>query len=385
MLGTVGIVCVLSAALLGGAFVPLGDPRHETFLGLDWFVLNLMVYSAVYIPLERFFAKYPEQPTFRKEWHVDLAYFFINTLLVQITSLLTVQPAMVLFDWARVPWVATFVARLPILLQVPLCVLVADFAQYWIHRAFHSVPMLWRFHAIHHSVEAMDWLAGSRLHLFDAILTRGLTFIPIYVLGFSQAAVVVYVIVVVVQATFIHANVKWEFAPVRRVVATPCFHHWHHAAEPEAVDKNFAVHTPLWDWLFGTYYLPERWPRQYGLCGERDVPSGWFSQLIHPFRPPANGTSALQTLMDPSRSLFGRIFNGYRWLGARRLPRANVRGGKVRSRERFQERVEFVEIAVWRFGLVFKVVKCDELFRVWPRHGHAADSNSKGTTSSVSE
>ncbi len=86
------------------------------------------------------------------------------------------------------------------------------------------------------------------------------------------------------QATFIHANVRWEFGWARRVIATPRFHHWHHAAEPEAIDKNFCVHTPLWDWLFGTLYHPDRWPLKYGLCGQRDVPAGWFQQLLYPFR-----------------------------------------------------------------------------------------------------
>ena len=73
-----------------------------------------------------------------------------------------------------------------------------------------------------------------------------------------------------------------EFRPLRRLVATPAFHHWHHSAEREALDKNFAVHTPLWDILFGTYYLPDHWPAAYGLNSERDVPSGWFKQLLYP-------------------------------------------------------------------------------------------------------
>jgi sterol desaturase/sphingolipid hydroxylase (fatty acid hydroxylase superfamily) len=129
----------------------------------------------------------------------------------------------------------------------------------------------------------MDWLAGSRLHFVDAVLTRCLTYTPLYLLGFSESAVAVYVVVVVVQATFIHANVRWQFSWLQRVIATPIFHHWHHAAEPEAIDVNFAVHTPIWDTLFGTFYLPGRWPKQYGLCGKRDVPGGWFSQFLYPF------------------------------------------------------------------------------------------------------
>jgi sterol desaturase/sphingolipid hydroxylase (fatty acid hydroxylase superfamily) len=284
-LGTVGITLTVVAALLGGSGVVLGDVSTlGPFLALDWFLLNLIVYSALYVPLERMFAHRPEQPTFRPQWRVDLTYFFVNSLLVQFTTLLTLQPAMVLFDWARAPAVREVVSGLPLVVQVPLVLLVADFTQYWVHRAFHVVPALWRFHAVHHSAEAMDWLAGSRLHLLDAVVTRGLTYVPVYVLGFSDAAMYTYVVLVVVQATLIHANVRWEFPGVRRVAVTPHFHHWHHAAEPEAVDKNFAVHTPLWDWLFGTMYAPARWPTAYGLCGKSDVPASWLLQLIYPFR-----------------------------------------------------------------------------------------------------
>ena len=130
----------------------------------------------------------------------------------------------------------------------------------------------------------MDWLAGSRLHLVDVILTRGLTYVPIFVFGFSEQALLVYVFLVAAQATFIHANVRWQFRGIEQVVVTPAFHHWHHGAEPEAVDKNFAVHTPIFDILFGTYYLPNRWPASYGLVHRRDVPARWVSQLLYPFR-----------------------------------------------------------------------------------------------------
>jgi sterol desaturase/sphingolipid hydroxylase (fatty acid hydroxylase superfamily) len=284
-LGLTAITLVLIASLLGGSRVPIDrDVPAGGLFGLDWFLLNLILYSVVYIPLERLFAKHTDQPVFRKGWRTDLSYFFLNSLLVQTTTLLTLGPAMVFFDWARIPLIVSWVSSAPLPVQVLGAILVADFTQYWVHRAFHQFPVLWPFHAVHHSAEAMDWLAGSRLHLVDAILTRALTYIPIYVMGFSQAAIVVYVVVVVVQATLIHANVRWEFRPVRGLIATPCFHHWHHSAEVEAIDKNFAVHTPIWDWLFGTYYMPGRWPESYGLAGDARVPSGWFRQFVYPFR-----------------------------------------------------------------------------------------------------
>ena len=284
-LAVIGLTCTLLAAILGGSNVNVdADMNNTSWLGLDFFVLNLLIYSAVFIPLERLFALRADQPIFRRQWLVDLTYFFLNSLLIEALTILTLQPALILFDWARVDWLTRAVQSWPILLQVPVLILVADFTQYWVHRTFHSTGWLWPFHAIHHSIEQMDWLAGSRLHLVDVIVTSGLTYVPIFVCGFSQQALVVYVFIVAAQATFIHANVRWEFRPLRRVIVTPAFHHWHHGAEREAVDKNFAVHTPIWDLLFGTYYLPDRWPNAYGLSDRSQLPARWTTQLLYPFR-----------------------------------------------------------------------------------------------------
>jgi len=280
-LSLVGITFTLAASLLGGSHVAVAhDDGRPAWLGVDFFVLNLLLYSGVFIPLERWFALRSEQPVFRRQWPIDLIYFFLNSLLIEVLTLFTVKPVAILFDRVRIDELGL----LPLVIQVPALLLVADFTQYWVHRGFHASRWLWPFHAIHHSIEQMDWLAGSRLHLVDVIVTRGLTYVPIFVLGFSESALMVYVFVVAVQATFIHANVKWAFRPLQRIVVTPAFHHWHHSAEPQSIDKNFAVHTPAWDLLFGTYYLPGRWPQAYGLAHRRDVPPRWSSQFVYPFR-----------------------------------------------------------------------------------------------------
>ena len=145
---------------------------------------------------------------------VDLTYFFINSLLVEVLTILTLKPALILFDWARADWLSGAIGGSPIALQVLLIVLVADFTRSWVHRNSHSTAFLWPFHAIHHSAEEMDWLAGSRLHLINVILTRGLTYVPVFVLGFANAALIAYVFLVAAQATFIHANVRWRFRAV---------------------------------------------------------------------------------------------------------------------------------------------------------------------------
>lgn len=287
VLGMTGITLTLVAALLGGSHVPLeGELTKGPFLGLDWFLLNLIAYSAVFIPIERLFARRPDQQVLRHGWRTDLAYFFVSSLLVQVTTLLTMKPAMVFFQWAAYPDLQAWVARQPFVFQFAEILLLTDLTQYWVHRLFHVVPALWRFHAIHHSTETMDWLAGSRLHLVDVAVTRGLTYVPVYILGFAEAPLFAYVTFVSIQATFIHANVRFEFGPFRWLLATPQFHHWHHGAEQDAIDKNFAVHLPMLDWLFGTFFLPKgRWPTSYGLADGHPLPHGYMRQFLYPFVP----------------------------------------------------------------------------------------------------
>jgi lathosterol oxidase len=281
----VGVVSTLIAAFLGGSGVVVDDEFTQgPFLGLDWFLLNLIVYTLIFVPLERLFARLPEQGVFRPGWRTDLTYFFVSSLLIQLLTIVTLRPAMIFFDWAVLPSVQGIVRALPTVLQFFLLLLVADFTQYWVHRAFHAIPLLWRFHAVHHSAEQMDWLAGSRLHLVDIAVTRGLTYVPIYLLGFGDGPLFAYLVVVSAQATFIHANIRFDFGWVKWLVATPQFHHWHHAAEREAIDKNFAVHLPMLDWLFGTMYLPGRWPKAYGIEGGSRVPDGFFKQLFWPLK-----------------------------------------------------------------------------------------------------
>lgn len=289
-MGMTGITLVLIATLLGGSKVPITRTEDDgLFFGLDWFLLNLILYSAAFIPIERMFARKPEQRILRSEWRTDLAYFFVSSLLLQTTTILTMNPAMVFFDWAASETIQMRVGALPFIVQFAAILVFTDLMQYWVHRMFHVVPVLWRFHAVHHSAETMDWLAGSRLHIVDIGVTRGLTYIPIYILGFSETALFTYIVFVSIQATFIHANIRFEFGSLRWLFVTPQFHHWHHGAEKEAVDKNFAVHLPFLDWLFGTYHLPKnRWPNSYGIGDGSQVPKGIVRQFIYPFLGKSN-------------------------------------------------------------------------------------------------
>lgn len=283
VLGATGIALALAAGLAGGGAVEVDGPIAKSpYLGLDWFLLNILMLCVVFVPLEKL-VPLRSRGFFRTGWATDGVYFLASHLLVQVSTLLTLAPATVLFAWARSERVTAAVAAWPVLVQFAVIVLVADLAEYGIHRLFHRVPWLWPFHEVHHSSREMDWLAGSRLHLVDVVATRGFTFLPIHLLGFERGPVVAYLAFVSVHAVFIHANVRLRFGGLERLVVTPHFHHWHHAEERAAVDRNFAVHFPWIDRLFGTFHAPrERWPERYGVAPDR-VPEGWLSQLAFPF------------------------------------------------------------------------------------------------------
>jgi sterol desaturase/sphingolipid hydroxylase (fatty acid hydroxylase superfamily) len=295
VLAVTGISAALLAVLLGGSDVPLGEVGHSRFyLGLDWFVLTLLVLTSVFVPLERLFPFRAEQSVFRRGWVTDLAHFFISHLAVQLLTYLTLLPSTVIFAWLTGPGLQARVQSQPLWLQVVEILIVADLAEYSIHRLFHVVPWLWRFHAVHHSAESMDWIAGSRLHVLDIVLVRGFTFLPVYLLGFSPPAVYAYLLFVAFHGVFLHANVGFRLGPLEHLLAMPRFHHWHHSSEPEAIDKNFALHFPWIDQLFGTKYLPAgRWPSLYGVVGYT-LPLGWWAQLLWPLRKAQKPLGQLQ-------------------------------------------------------------------------------------------
>jgi sterol desaturase/sphingolipid hydroxylase (fatty acid hydroxylase superfamily) len=253
-------------------------------LGLDMLILSLLFSALIFIPIEKLFPKEREQVILRAEWQDDLAYFALINLLVSVVMAVVTASGPLLFGWAAIPSLQRAVASQPAWLQFLEMLFIADLAQYVSHRWYHENRALWRIHAVHHSVRTMDWLAGSRLHLAEVLATRCAVFLPLYVLGFSQSVLYTYIAFVSFHAVFIHANVGIDFGWLRYVVATPQYHHWHHSDDPKVMNKNFAVHLPVLDLLFGTYYQPPgEWPASYGVIG-KPLPRGLMQQFLYPFR-----------------------------------------------------------------------------------------------------
>lgn len=283
-LGATGVAASTIAVLLGGATIPFNEPR-ETFLslGMDWFLLSLLISALLFIPLERVFARRPDQQILRPRWRTDLAYYFLSHILVQFILIIAVSSSSFLIGWSISPVLQQLVQSTPLIAQILMAVFLADLAQYLIHRTYHEVEWLWRFHAVHHSSEAMDWLAGSRMHLVETMATRSVVMMPLLWMGFSVEAITAYAIWVGIQAVVSHMNIRLDIPGLNFLLVLPRYHHWHHAADPAYADKNFAVHFPFIDMLFGSFKLPPQgWPEEYGVFGE-PLPENIVGQHLYPF------------------------------------------------------------------------------------------------------
>ncbi|MFN5867882.1 MAG: sterol desaturase family protein, partial [Akkermansiaceae bacterium] len=173
------------------------------------------------------------------------------------------------------------VMGMPWWLQALAAVLLSDMCVYWGHRAQHHFPLLWRFHAVHHSSEHLDWLAAHREHPLDTIYTVGLINLPAFLLGFDLATLAGFTAFRGIWAIYIHSNVRLPLGPLRMLIGAPELHHWHHAKERFA--GNYANLSPLMDIMFGTYRHPGHEPAELGLA--EPFPKSYLGQLIYPLLP----------------------------------------------------------------------------------------------------
>ncbi|MGI8663656.1 MAG: sterol desaturase family protein [Acidimicrobiales bacterium] len=271
-------------------------------------VYGLVVLAVIFIPLEKLLALHPRR-ILRARWRTDVVHLVVNQVFSGVGVIAFAVIGVIALRWAVPAGLQDAVAAQPGWSQLIEALLVADFAGYWAHRATHQVPLLWRFHKVHHSIEEMDWLAAGRLHPLDQSFTRACSAVPLYLLGFSRATFGGWLIVLTLSAIFIHANVRLRFGALRWVITTPEYHHWHHTAEAAGVNTNFAGQLPLLDLLFGTAHLPDRWPHRYGI--DEPTPAGYLAQLVWPFRhtetPQQVAGSVASAAADATRSCPGVV------------------------------------------------------------------------------
>lgn len=257
------------------------DQYINTFLfNAKW----LLIVAAIFIPLSYVFAR-KRQPSFHKGLLIDGFYWLAGPLLyscilfpIIIAFYSGIQAIVSLHYWG----VAHF-SPLPILLQAVIILLISDVIQYWLHRFFHRDP-LWKFHAIHHSSQVVDWLSAARFHPINIIFYSLSVNALVACMGFSAETFQILIPFNMIYSPLVHANVPWTYGPFKYIMASPVFHRWHHTHLHEGGNKNFAPTFSFLDVIFGTFYMPkDRLPENFGIEGN-PVPNSVLGQMIYPFK-----------------------------------------------------------------------------------------------------
>lgn len=233
-------------------------------------------------PLERAFPARAGQRLFRAAWGVDLVFFLGQYLLWGPLVVLALASLQEVFRPEALAGLRAAVSLQPSWLQVVETVVLADLGVYGWHRLCHQVEWLWRFHAVHHSSEHLDWLAAHREHPLDGLTTQLVCNLPAFLLGIPLGPLAMVVAFRSIWGAFIHSNARLPLGPLGFLFGAPELHHWHHA-RVEQTRHNFANLAPYMDWIFGTYHRPEGEER-WALGLTEPFPRGYLRQLLSPLR-----------------------------------------------------------------------------------------------------
>ena len=258
---------------------------------LFYLTVGLLLLAGIFGLLHRFSSAWERHRFFREGFRTDVLWWYFRFTVVDAAGRIAFLVPAVLLGLAlgfRAEDVKDGyrgfgpLAALPAAPQVVLFLLVFDFSLYWNHRLFHS-GRWWKYHSVHHAPEIVDWLSAIRVHPVNEILGNILSLLPVLALGFNPELVAPFGVVAGFYALVVHADLDWDFGPFRHVIASPAFHRWHHSKNVEAWDKNFGALFPVWDVIFGTFYLP-RGLRAENFGIHDPMPVSLWGQLAQPFR-----------------------------------------------------------------------------------------------------
>ncbi|WP_315713817.1 MULTISPECIES: sterol desaturase family protein [unclassified Bradyrhizobium] len=253
--------------------------------------ITLML-AVVFSVLSHFWACNPGKPWWQKrELVTDVVYWFFVPVFARVLRIgFLVLGASVVFKIRDADELIAFyenghgpLAQLPEWLQGGLFLVLSDFMLYWTHRLFHGGEF-WKYHAVHHSSEDLEWISAARFHPINLILGTIAVDVILLMAGISPNVMIWVGPFTTFHSAFVHANLNWTLGPLKYVLATPVFHRWHHTSMEQGGNTNFAGTFPIWDILFGTFRMPEgQLPMAYGK-DEATMPGEFGGQLAFPFR-----------------------------------------------------------------------------------------------------
>lgn len=256
----------------------------------------LVAISLFVTGLEAAFPWRKEQRRLRPQLGSDLLYLVFNGHVLGLALASLATPAGPLLDGAAEAvgfsgWrELRFASEWPLAVQLVVVLFGLDFIQWCVHVALHRVPFLWTFHQAHHSVVdgEMDWLVAFRFQWTEVVVYRAAQYLPLALMGFATEALFFHAVFGTLIGHLNHANLAWDYGPLRYLFNNPKMHIWHHDYDADAKDvANFGIIFSLWDYLFGTARVPAPAPRKIGFAGVEAFPRGIWAQAVVPFAPAA--------------------------------------------------------------------------------------------------
>lgn len=271
--------------------VMVGSMALSWWLRRSGWSINVSVYATIVIAALTVAALEALFPC-RHEWtptSSDLAvdFGFLATIQLAVPPVVSLFFVSVLVEPARalgLPTTLLWPHSWPVWLQVLLMVLVVDLLRYWLHRASHEIPWLWRLHAVHHSVGKLYWLNTARFHVFEKALQMCADSLPFLLMGVHPLVLSLYYLTYATNGFFQHSNIELRYGWLNYIVGSAETHRWHHSIEPREANANYGSTTAIWDVVFGTWFLPSE--RRVGELGLHDTsfPRSFVGLLGAPFR-----------------------------------------------------------------------------------------------------
>lgn len=194
----------------------------------------------------------------------------IDTLFIAITAL---PPSSV-----------KLLASMPIVAQIILLMIITDACEWCVHNLLHRVPLLWRIHRLHHSITTMDWIGNMRFHWGEVIIYQTIKYLPLAILGASFKAALIAAIIAAAVGFCNHSNLKLSWGLFRFIFNSPEMHIWHHDRVLHGrAGTNFGIVFSVWDWIFGTAYMPSGQPMRLGFAGDASFPQDLPQRFFVPF------------------------------------------------------------------------------------------------------
>ena len=189
-----------------------------------------------------------------RRWLSNLGITFLNPVVVRLVS--PIMPVGMALLAQKSGWGLLNNFNLPYWLEVAVGVIVLDLIIYLQHVMFHTVPVLWRLHMMHHADLDFDVTTGLRFHPIEMILSMGIKLSVVVLMGPPALAVLIFEVLLNATSMFNHGNIRLPSSidrKLRLIVVTPDMHRVHHSVVIRETNSNFGFNLPWWDHLLGTY------------------------------------------------------------------------------------------------------------------------------------